>query len=158
MGKEIERKFIFNGDINEFNITKADFIIQNYLATGNEQVRLRKKISAIGSESTSFYLTLKIGSGMSREEIETKISEETYNQVINSLNTKSLLKHRSSFKWNNLLFEIDSYEDFDFEILEVEFPDEESAINFIPPEWLQLGEEVTEDKSYKNQTLWELIQ
>jgi adenylate cyclase len=156
MTKEIERKFILGFLPSDMNIVKAQIIHQTYLAIGEEEVRVRK---VIASRKESFYMTVKLGSGLVRKETEMEISKETYEQLLKGSNKTPLVKYRYKIESGGLPYEIDIYvnsKHLDLKTVEIEFSSEEEANVFVKPEWL--GEEVTGEKRYKNQTLWKEIQ
>jgi CYTH domain-containing protein len=52
--------------------------------------------------------------------------------------------------------EVDFYEELNLIVAEIEFTTEAAANLFIKPDWFD--EDVTDDKSYKNQNLWKDVQ
>ena len=124
-------------------------ISQNYLAIGEEEIRIRKIIDE-SEENASYFMTYKKGNSLKRIEQEIEILKETYDQLQGNL--KPINKTRSTFKFNNYLIYVDEYDDFDFCTIEIEFDSVEESLNFVPPSWF--GEEITANKDYKNQSLW----
>lgn len=157
MAKEIERKYVLTDRrLPSYVVTEnSRQIHQTYLAIGKEEVRVRKTIKE-GQETHT--MTIKKGSGLTREEIEFEIDVETYNQLLEGENRKPLIKTRRTMHLLGYEFDCDIYENAAIEGLqtfEVEFASEEEALAFEAPKWL---EEVTGDKRYKNQNLWKEIQ
>lgn len=155
MPMEIERKFLLESIPENFKIEGRKTIYQSYLATGKEEVRIRRVLSG---EENRFYLTYKnrTGDTSQREEIEIEISQVTYDQ----LNNKSIpvIKERLVVSLEGSLFaEIDNYGNIGFELktVEVEFKSLEEAEKFEAPKWF--GRELTGTKEYNNQWLWERV-
>ena len=148
---EIERKWLV--DKKELdNLIKfshyQERISQYYLNGPDDEwvIRLRKA-------NSHHFLTLKNKGLLSREEIEVKISKQTFNDHIALAKTK-ILKTRYSVEINpDILgyYEIDVYDDYDFATCEVEFETEQEAHNFVTPEWCIV--DVTNDPKYKNVNL-----
>lgn len=156
MVKEIEKKYLVNEIPSDLFPINQKEIHQTYLAIGMEEIRVRKIIK---NDSESFTMTIKKGTGLSREEIEFEISKGTYDQLLVNGNKKPLIKTRSKVAIDSKVFDFDIYQNSSIDNLktiEIEFKSEEEAHNFIKPEWF--GEDVTEDKNYKNQSLWKEIQ
>lgn len=158
MGKEIERKFKID-NLPSFLVLQGNrTIIQTYLATGDEEVRLRQTTDLIDG-SPVYYLTKKVGSGLVREEDEKEISEEEYKEYLQTVTAEPIIKTRGITNVMGHKIEIDTYQNEELKgliIAEIEFSSEAQANNAQLPPWL--SEEVTEDKSYKNQSLWEKLQ
>lgn len=158
MGKEIERKFKID-DLPSFLVLQGQrTIIQTYLQTGNEEIRLRQTTDLIDGKPF-YYLTKKVGSGLVREENEMEIHEEFYNELLKTIVSEPIIKTRSITSIMGHKIEIDMYQNEELKglvIAEIEFNSVEEANNAQLPSWL--SEDVTEDKSYKNQALWETIQ
>lgn len=158
MTKEIEKKYLLSSIPEDIVWESESEIHQTYLALGDEEVRVRKKIN---NQNERYTLTMKKGSGLSREEIETEISLSTYNQLLSSTTKRALIKTRKTTKLLHegleYLAEIDIYKDIDdLIVVEIEFESEISANKFEKPLWF--GEDVTEDKRLKNQNLWASLQ
>jgi CYTH domain-containing protein len=143
---EVERKFLVP-DPPDLTGAPAAEIEQGYLAIGAEgEVRLRRKGELL-------VLTAKRGSGLSREEAEIELDPESFDSLWPLTEGRRLHKRRHLVPHGDLRIEVDVYEG-DLESLvvaEIEFPSEEEARGFDPPEWL--GEDVTGDHRYLNETL-----
>ena len=143
---EVERKFLV-GDPPDLAGTDADEIEQGYLAIGAEgEVRVRRK-------GEKLVLTAKRGAGMSREEAEVELDREAFEALWPLTEGRRLHKRRHVIPQGDLKIELDVYEG-ELEgllVAEVEFPSEDDAGRFAPPDWI--GDEVTGDERYLNETL-----
>lgn len=118
---------------------------QYYLNTMDDEWLIRFRREANGC-----VLTLKSKGLLSRQELEYPIPPILFEESIKHAKT-SLKKYRYTIPFdmaNGLSFQIDVYDDYDFITCEVEFPNEEMANSFTPPEWCT--QDVTEDRKYKN--------
>jgi len=143
---EVERKFLVP-DPRDLDEAAVDEIEQGYLAVGSEgEVRVRRK-------GEKLLLTAKRGSGLSRQEAEVEIDRASFDELWSLTEGRRLRKRRHIVPHGHLRIELDVYEG-DLEglvVAEIEFPSEEEARAFDPPGWL--GEEVTGDHRYLNETL-----
>jgi adenylate cyclase len=143
---EVERKFLVNQP-PDLDGTQADEIEQGYLAIGSDgEVRVRRKGGRL-------LLTAKRGSGLSRQEAEVEIDRASFDQLWSLTEGRRLKKRRHLAPYGELKIELDVYGG-DLEgliVAEIEFASEEDAKAFDPPDWL--GEEVTGDHRYLNETL-----
>lgn len=158
---EIERKFLLNvesiTDIEDLLLLEKKLVEQRYISLNDNEVRIRKSQlmscdEIIGIQDNT--LTIKGNGDLSREEVEIKITEDIYNNLVSSnLTTHRIIKHRYLALYNKVLYEIDEYqEEFKgLKVVEIEFKSEEEASEFVPPNWL--GREITYDKKYKNKNL-----
>ena len=146
--REIERKFLVRKLPDDLKSCPHTEISQGYLATADDgtQVRLRKK-------EMQCSLTYKRGVGNMREEREVELTAEQFATLWPATEGKRLVKTRYEIPFGARVVEIDIYggRHEGLVVAEVEFDDEESAINFQPPAWL--GEDVTADPRYSNQLL-----
>ena len=146
--QEIERKFLIKSLPENLEQYPNEDIIQGYLAIMEDgtEVRLRKK-------GDRYFQTVKSGSGKTRMELEIEITEEQYNLLWNATEGKRVEKKRYEIPHENGTIELDIYAGNLEGLLsvEIEFENEEDSNNFTSPEWF--GEEVTEDRGYKNQSL-----
>jgi adenylate cyclase len=143
---EVERKFLVSG-FPDLDGTDADEIEQGYLAIGSDgEVRLRRK-------GERLLLTAKRGAGLSRQEAEVEIDRASFDELWSLTDGRRLKKRRHVVPYGELEIELDVYAG-DLEgliVAEIEFVSEEDAKDFDPPDWL--GEEVTGDHRYLNETL-----
>jgi adenylate cyclase len=97
--------------------------------------------------------TAKRGSGLSRQEAEVELVRQSFDELWSLTEGRRLQKRRHVIPHGDLRIEVDVYGG-DLEglmVAEIEFPSEEEAKAFDPPDWL--GEEVTGDHRYLNETL-----
>ena len=147
MAKEIERKFLVNGDFKS-EAFKSIRIIQGYLSSVPERtVRVRVK----GDKG---FITIKgIGnaSGITRYEWEKEIPVEDVKELLLICEPGVIDKTRYLVKAGEYTFEVDEFhgDNDGLIVAEVELPDENAP--FERPDWL--GEEVTGDSRYYNAAL-----
>ena len=147
MAKEIERKFLVNGDFKSEAFTSIR-IIQGYLSSVPERtVRVRVK----GDKG---FITIKgIGnaSGITRYEWEKEIPVEDVKELLLICEPGVIDKTRYLVKAGEYTFEVDEFhgDNEGLIVAEVELPDENAP--FERPDWL--GEEVTGDSRYYNAAL-----
>lgn len=145
--KEIERKFLIKGPVPTGLASKP--IRQGYITAASDtaEVRLRQKGDAC-------FLTVKSEGGLVRDEYEIGIGKPEFETLWPLTQGRRVEKTRHVGKLaGGLEFELDVFEGHlaPLVLVEVEFPSEEAARAFIPPDWF--GEEVTEDKRYRNRAL-----
>jgi adenylate cyclase len=147
MAKEIERKFLVNGDFKPF-VSKQTRIVQGYLSSVPERtVRVRIK----GDKG---YITIKgIGnaSGASRYEWEKEIPISETEELLKICEPGVIDKTRYLVKAGAHTIEVDEFygENEGLVLAEIELSSE--AESFEKPAWL--GEEVTGDTRYYNSML-----
>ena len=146
--REIERKFLVRKLPADLAAFPSAEIAQGYLVSLDDglQVRLRQK-------SGRHSLTYKRGLGNVREEREVALTAGQFETLWPATEGKRLTKTRYEIPFGERVVEIDVYrgKHDGLVVAEVEFDDEESAINFQPPDWL--GDDVTGDPRYSNQLL-----
>lgn len=143
---EIERKYLIHklpDDLEKYSHKK---IQQAYLCT-NPVVRIRR-------QDQDYFLTYKGGGLMVREEYNLPLNQEAYEHLLEKADGIILSKTRYLLPLTDILtIELDVF-DAPYEglwLAEVEFPTEEEANAFVPPEWF--GEDVTFSSAYHNSTL-----
>ena len=143
---EVERKFLVS-EPPDLDGTEADEIEQGYLAVGPDgEVRVRRK-------GDHLLLTAKRGSGIARDEAEIQLDRAEFELLWPLTEGRRLRKRRHVIPHGSLEIEVDVYEG-ELEgmiVAEIEFPSEEEARAFEPPDWL--GEEVTGEARYLNESL-----
>lgn len=161
MGKEIERKYwlpafpVAEVERKELDVVSRQYIYQTYLAySGDQEIRVRQLVDPEGV--SSFTHTFKSGHGIAREEIEYGISEAVYRQLLGHMKLIPLEKIRTTVRDRNYAYEIDEYKQVDLTVVEVEFPDLESAETFQAPAWF--GRELGQEDEFRNKTLWLKLQ
>lgn len=146
---EIERKYIIPSldtlpfSLNDFPVQKLE---QGYLCTA-PVVRIRRS-------DDDYILTYKSKGLMVREEYNLPLTKESYQHLKTKIDGRLIIKKRYRIPIENgLTAELDVFEDplAPLMLVEVEFPDEESANRFLPPSWF--GEDVTFSSLYHNSTL-----
>lgn len=132
---------------------KVKQIKQSYLLkTKDSEVRVRK-VKNVTTGEISFTQTVKMGSGMVRNEDEIDIDKKTYNRLVKAA-IATIEKHRISMfdEQSSTTIDIDLYES-GLCTMEIEFPNEEKAETFDISHSF-LGEyvegEITGNKEYSN--------
>ena len=154
MGTEIERKFLLKGKLSDydFEYTAIDRIEQCYvMLEDNKELRVRmiRHMNSGQFDEVRYVMTAKAGEGLIRTEVEVEISKKEYVALKRYSNGRNIAKKRYTTKDH---FMIDVFEDKNIpNIVEVEFPNEDYANKFTPPEWF--GEEVTNNINYSNKML-----
>lgn len=145
--QEIERKWLV-WDLPRLGELKREQIIQGYLAISSDgtEVRIRRK-------GDKWFETVKSQGGLTRDEIEVEISQDQFRMLWPATEGRRLEKTRYALEWNGYPLELDVYQGALAELVvaELEFESAEESKQFSPPAWF--GEEVTEDKRYKNSSL-----
>jgi adenylate cyclase len=152
MKKEIERKFIISEMPKNLDLELMIYIKQTYLALGEEEVRVRHEVE---KDENKYYIIIKKGKGMIKEKLDLEINESTYLQLLKNTNKKPIIKTRYKTKYDKHYILIDYFLDMNLIIAEIEFKNEQDALDFCPPKWF--SKEVTDDDKYKNQYLWRTI-
>jgi CYTH domain-containing protein len=148
--QEIERKFLLRGLPPGLENDNAILIVQEYLLTGDPEIRIRAK-------GKKFMLTQKTGSGLTRTETEIEIPYEVYEILENLSSSSRLVKYRYKIQGDDgLTWEIDEYQGALLEglvIAEVELPSEDTSPQM--PQCISdvFVKQVTDDPAYKNQSL-----
>lgn len=143
---EIERKFLISKLPENLAFFPCRTLEQAYLCT-DPVVRVRR------SDDT-YLLTYKSKGLMSREEYNLPLTPESYLHLKAKADGNIISKKRYLIPLpDDLTIELDVFEvPFEGLILaEVEFPSEEQALAFTPPDWF--GTEVTWSTEYHNSTL-----
>lgn len=145
---EIERKFLLVSLPDLEGVASVE-IRQGYVTTPEDRTELRLR-----QAGGSYFLSIKGGEGLVRSEREMKITVEQFETLWPETTGRRIEKTR--FKGGlvgGLVYELDIYAGPLTSLLtvEVEFPSEQAAGAFIPPDWF--GEDVTLDKRYRNKAL-----
>ncbi len=143
--REIERKFLLKRLPENLADYPHEEIDQGYLALedGGVQVRLRRK----GDTHT---LTYKRGTETAREEREIRLSVDQFDALWPATEGRRLTKVRYDIPCGARTVEVDIYtgRHEGRVVAEVEFPDEASCRDFVPPSWI--GEDVSGQGRYSN--------
>ncbi len=147
---EIERKYLLSGLPGALKREASAVIEQGWLPGEVIQERLRRLRSA---GKTSYFRTVKSGSGLKRTQIEERISRRQFESLWPLTESRRLRKRRYTQADRDLTWEIDVFEGRDLVLAEVEIPYEEFEVQL--PEWLQpfISREVTGDGAYDNVNL-----
>ena len=144
---EIERKYLIEQLPDGYDSWPSSLIEQGYHCT-DPVVRVRR-------DGDDYYLTYKGKGLMAREEYNLPLTEEAYLHLLAKADGNILTKrrYRIPVSGTDLTVELDIFSGkFEGLILaEVEFPDQEQADSFTPPDWF--GREVTFTGEYQNSRL-----
>jgi CYTH domain-containing protein len=145
----VERKFLLSAPPDGLAEHPAKALAQGYLAIdpAGSEVRVRRK-------DDETLMTVKIGTGLVRGEEEFEIDGDRFERLWAMTDGRQVTKTRYFVPLEDgLTAEIDLYDGAlkGLVTAEIEFPDEATALAYEPPEWL--GEDVTGDLRYNNQTL-----
>ncbi|MGN0332190.1 MAG: CYTH domain-containing protein [Lachnospiraceae bacterium] len=143
---EIERKYLIQKLPDDLSCFPVRTIEQGYLNT-SPVVRIRK-------DNEKYELTYKSKGLMSREEYNLPLNLESYEHLKSKIDGRLIKKKRYMIPLSEMLtIELDIFEDdlAPLILAEVEFPDEDTALSFTPPDWF--GEDVTFSVQYHNSYL-----
>lgn len=143
---EIERKFLINYLPDKLEQYPHSFIEQAYLCTA-PVVRVRQ-------DGDRYYMTYKGSGMMAREEYNLPLNREAYLHLKEKADGTVITKTRYRIPLSeSLTAELDLFsgELSGLIMAEVEFPNEEDALGFLPPEWF--GRDVTLDPRYHNSNM-----
>lgn len=145
---EIERKFLIKTLPENLGAYPCRFLEQGYLST-TPVVRIRR-------DNDRYELTYKSGGLMVREEYNLPLTSESYEHLKTKIDGRLITKKRYMIPLEKYTIELDVFENdlAPLVLAEVEFPTEEEARSFIPPEWF--AEDVTFSKLYHNSVLSQL--
>ena len=143
---EIERQFLV--DIIPALPDTFDSILQGYVSLFPE-IRIRSVRPSEGPEK--FYLTVKRGEGLMRDEWETEISSREFSHLVECLEKGTWFIEKRRYRLPLSDGHVAEYHRHSghlkgFDYVEVEFDSEEEAKAFEPPYWF--GREVTEDPRF----------
>lgn len=146
---EIERKYLIHTLPDHLEQYPKRELEQGYLCTA-PVVRIRK-------DNERYELTYKSKGLMVREEHNLPLTAEAYTHLKTKIDGRLISKTRYLIPLGEALtVELDVFHGDLAPLLlaEVEFPDEESANRFTPPDWF--GEDVTFSSKYHNSNLSKL--
>lgn len=172
MEKEIERKYAIETIPENLEIEKIVYIEQAYLYHDSHTTIRIRRIEPINKKQSIYVYTIKTTGDIHYEnnskigkkyEIENRISQEEYNQLLSKKISELVCKTRIvSPIANNLKAEIDIYyhQLEDLLTLEIEFQNEEQANNFLKPDWIgkELGYQELSNRKLAELTREELLQ
>lgn len=146
---EIERKYLINELPKDLDRYSKRELEQGYLCT-EPVIRIRK-------DNERYELTYKSKGLMVREEHTLPLTKDSYEHLKEKIDGRLISKTRYLIPHNqNLTIELDVFHNDLAPLLlaEVEFPNEELALAFLPPTWF--GEDVTFSTQYHNSNLSKL--
>jgi len=149
--KEIERKFLVDKsklpDLSQF---KCIDVKQGYLSQLRDSLSVRVR----SFDDKKFFLEMKDGSGMIRNELTLYITKEEFDSLFPSCGDRIIIKKRyeiPSEKNDGKILEVDVYRDFEFITCEYEGDTEEDVESLIWEDWFT--EELTNKPNYSNKSL-----
>ncbi len=151
---EIERKFILKelpGDLDMFDYYHIE---QGYIST-EPVIRIRHKEDSVTGDR--YILTVKSGGLMVHEEYEIDMEKDSYTRLIAKTEGNIISKTRYLIPLDGgLTMELDVFDGAfaGLVLAEIEFPDEKTARDYIPPEFV--AEDVTEDGRFHNSRMSEM--
>lgn len=142
---EIEKKYLIPTLPEHLDTYPYHEIEQGYLCT-EPVVRIRR-------QDDDHYLTYKSKGLMVREEYNLPLTKEAYDHLKTKTDGKLISKRRYLIPLGEYTVELDVFTSPvpGLWLAEVEFPSEEAALAFQPPEWF--GEDVTNCSKYHNSNL-----
>ena len=142
---EIEKKYLIHTLPKNLDSYPYHEIEQGYLCT-EPVVRIRR-------QDEEYYLTYKSRGLMVREEYNLPLTKDAYMHLKEKADGKLITKRRYLIPLAPYTIELDIFSSpiSDLWLVEVEFPSEEEALSFQPPEWF--GEDVTNNSRYHNSNL-----
>lgn len=145
---EIERKFLVKKLPDNLSDYPLHHLEQGYLCT-SPVVRIRK-------DNEQYELTYKSKGLMIREEYNLPLTAESYAHLKEKIDGRLITKKRYKIPYETYTIELDIFEGdlAPLMLAEVEFPTEDEAKSFLPPDWL--GEDVTMSTLYHNSALSKL--
>ena len=143
---EIERKYLVKNIPGNLKYFPCRSMEQGYLSTA-PVIRIRK-------DQDRYELTYKSKGLMIREEYNLPLTADAYGHLLKKIDGRLIKKDRYMIPLKDgLTAELDVFKEelAPLVLAEVEFPDEESARAFTPPDWF--GEDVTFSGKYHNSSL-----
>lgn len=153
---EIERKYLIHKIPGELSQYKYKKIEQGYLCN-KPTIRIRKSnqdyILTYKSGVTD-QISITEGSAIINHEVELPLTDEAYHTLKNKVEGNMVYKTRYLIPiQDSLTAELDIFEGklLGLVYVEVEFPDEQTANDFVPPQWF--AKELSSDKRFSNYRL-----
>jgi CHAD domain-containing protein/CYTH domain-containing protein len=146
--QEIERKFLLRGMPALPDGAVRTEIVQGYLPGERLQERIRR-VRRRG-EPPKYFRTVKLGSGISRTEIEEEADEATFRRLWSLTKGRRIRKLRFKVPDGGLTWEIDRFAGRRLVLAEIELPSEDFDVQI--PAWLQehVERDVTGEDEYVN--------
>ena len=142
---EIERKFTIKKLPKNLESYPCHIIEQAYLNTA-PVIRIRR-------QDDDYYLTYKGGGMMAREEYNLPLNQQSYEHLREKADGNIISKKRYLIPLDPYTIELDVFEPPFAPLImaEVEFPTEEEAKAFVPPEWFE--QDVTFNPAFHNSNM-----
>ena len=131
--REIERKYLLTGMPALPDDAIRTEIAQGYLPGARLQERVRR-VRRRG-EPPRYYRTVKVGSGISRVELEEECDQPTFRRLWSLTKGRRVRKLRYRVADGDLTWEIDRFRDRKLVLAEIELPSEEHEAAL--PDWLR---------------------
>ena len=143
---EIERKYLLSTLPRREMLGPGVEIRQGYLDAHDPEIRVRQR-------GPDFFLTVKSGDGVTRQECEVKISKPTFEKMWPLTEGARVVKTRYTVSHGNARWEIDEFQGAlaGLCLAEIELTSEHEAVT--PPAFLSIVGEVSSDPRYKNKNL-----
>lgn len=150
---EIERKFLIDSFPTDLPLKRQHQVYQAYLSLDPE-VRIRRNVK--DGQDTAYFLTIKSGHGLVREEVELDLSKAHFYALARMIEQPFVSKEFRVYQLpDDLELEcslVDKGMSSEFMYAEIEFPNVDAAENFaVLPIFKQ---EVTEDPAYRMKHYW----
>lgn len=147
---EIERKYLLRAAPPLLDGRSFAKIEQGYVPGERLHERVRRKTTETG---VVHLRTIKLGSGISRIEIEESCSPEVFVKLWSLTTGHRVRKHRYAIPDVDLTWEIDVFKDRELVLAEVELPSPDRVVEI--PAWLApyVIREVTDEPAFLNLTL-----
>lgn len=147
---EIERKYLLRAAPPILDGRAFATIEQGYVPGEHLHERVRKKTTATG---TVHLRTIKLGSGISRIEVEETCTVKVFDKLWSLTNGRRVRKHRYAIPEADLTWEIDVFVDRELVLAEVELPSPDRVPEI--PAWLApyVVREVTDEPEFLNLSL-----
>lgn len=143
---EIERKYLLSAPPPAGLLGPGVEIAQGYLDAGDPEIRIRR----FGAR---FFLTIKSGEGLRRDEYEISIPRATFEKLWPLTEGARVEKTRYTVTDGDDRWEIDAFAGrlAGLYLAEIELTSERRAVE--PPAFLAIAREVTDDPEYRNRSL-----
>jgi len=149
--REIERKYLLRRMPSLSGLTvEVREIDQGYIP-GERLVERLRRVRVDGN--VTYYRTIKLGTGISRFELEEETDERTFRRLWELTKGKRVRKRRYRVRDGAFTWEIDRFRDRRLVLAEVELPSEDTVAE--PPVWLRrlVVRDVTGEPEYVNANL-----
>ena len=148
---EIERKFWIDA-LPDLPEERRSDVEQGYLCTEPVELRIRRRQERDTGE-VSYRLCIKSIGQLSRHEVETPLSRAQFEELAEMLDQPPIHKEYHAYRLEDgNLLECSIVDDGVFSYAEVEFPSEEAALTWQPPEFL--GKETTYEPGVSMREYW----